>query len=344
MSYSEPVNEPAMNRQALDEHLYSLPSMPDAIPYLTSYYKRRWGFCLSEEQRSALGDGPFRVRIDADLEPGHLDYADVVLPGESDSEIFISTYICHPSMANNELSGPSVATALYRWLKTLPRRRYTYRFLFAPETLGALTYLSRHLEELKSRVKAGFILTCIGDDRAHTVVRSKYEDTASDSVASHVSRHWHREVEFVPFTRRQSDERQYGFPGVELPMVTVCRSLYGEYPEYHTSKDDLSVVTADGLAGGLSFVRHCIESLEADTRYEATTIGEPQLGRRGLYPTLGQKDTRKLVENTLNVLAYSDGRNSLIEIADRIGCPVTDLSTIAQRLQEAGLLRLSDQT
>ncbi len=335
VNYSVPVDQ-VMTLEELQPYLHSLPDKPDAIPYITSYYRERWGFCLTHAQREKLAPGNYHVHIDSDLKDGHLTYAEFILPGESEEEVFLSTYVCHPSMANNELSGPTVMTWLVKWLMQAPRR-FTYRIVFVPETIGSLTYLSRNLDVLKARVKVGFNLSCIGDDRAYSYIASRYENTLADRVINNILSLKHPEYIKYPFLQRGSDERQYGFPGVDLPLVSLCRSKYGRYPEYHTSLDNLEVVTPSGLAGGYDMVKDCIEAIEANHIYKVTCIGEPQLGRRGLYPTMNTLDSGKAVRTILNLLAYCDGDNDLIAVSDMIGVPVKELAPLAERLLEAEL-------
>ena len=337
VSYSSPVDE-ILELDALQEHLHSLPDKPNAIPYVTSYYADRWGFCLSHEQRETLKPGRYHAVIKSKKFDGVLNYGELILKGASKEEIFISTYVCHPSMANNEISGPTVVTYIAKWLSSLDRR-FTYRIIFIPETIGSICYLSRNLKQMKSRIFAGFNISCVGDDRTYSIIESRTTDTQADRVAKHVLKHIGSPTRIHTFLERGSDERQYCSPGVDLPVVGLSRTRFTSYPEYHTSLDDFSVVTASGLKGGFDFVRTCLEVLEGNTTYSATQLCEPQLGRRGLYPTLGARGVESSVDDLLNVLAYSDGKTDLLQIADTCGIPFATAQRAAQRLLGEKLLQ-----
>ena len=337
VGYSEAVST-EMTLEELQPHLYSLPSMPDAIPYVTSYYQRRWGFCLSQRARDAMRPGKYRVVIDSSLAPGSLTYGEIMLAGQEEREVLLSTYVCHPSMGNNELSGPVVTTALARWLMSLPKRRYTYRILFIPETIGSITYLSTHLEAMKRNTVAGYVITCVGDDRTYSYLESRKANTLADRVTKHVLKHHYPECVTYTFLKRGSDERQYCSPGIDLPVVSLMRSKYGTYPEYHTSLDDLSLISASGLAGAYGALKRCISLIEANATYRTTCLGEPQLGKRGLYPTLSKTGSGAAVRTMMNILAYADGERDLISLAEQIQVPAEECLPIVERLEQEQLV------
>jgi aminopeptidase-like protein len=342
LGYSIPIKQ-KMDLEALDSHLYSLPEQPDAVPYVTSYYKERWGFCLSDKERSSLKPGLYRVHIDSDLFKGSLTYGEAYLQGLSDREIFISTYVCHPSMANNELSGPCVSSYLYKWLRELPERKYSYRFVFIPETIGSIVYLSKNFDRIHEKIVAGFNVTCIGDNRAYSYLPSRQGNTLSDKVARHVLSHIDPDYISYSWETRGSDERQYCAPGVDLPIASIMRSKYGEYPEYHTSLDNLKdVVTPQGLGGGYEALRRAIEAIERNVVPRVTVLCEPQLGKRGLYPTISQKGSGNIVRLMMNLITWSDGTRSLLDIAEKCKVPIWDLYPIVERLAKHDLLQLGE--
>ncbi|MBZ9610217.1 DUF4910 domain-containing protein [Rheinheimera maricola] len=336
LGYSTAIDE-VLSLAQLQPHLYSLPEQPDAIPYVTSYYARNWGFCLTHQQRLSLQDDEYRVRIDSEHFAGELNYGELIIPGKSEQEIFLSSYLCHPSMANNELSGPLVMAAIAQWLAEAPRL-YSYRLFWGVETIGSLTYLSLHLPELKRHVVAGFNLTCIGDDNSYSMLHSRLGNTLADKVAAYVLDHEFPAARKYSFLQRGSDERQYCAPGVDLPLVTLMRTKFAEYPEYHTSLDNLDFVSPQGLQGGFEFVKRCIEVVEANQRCKVTVLGEPQLGKRGLYPTTSQKGVGKQVRNLRNIIAYSDGEHDSIDIALRLEIPFQLVVDTQATLLQAGLL------
>ncbi len=341
LGYSEPIDT-WLSLEELEKHLYSLPGQPEAIPYVTSYYKRRWGFCLSQTMRDSLKPGQYHVRIEANLAPGVLNYADLIIPGETEKEIFLSTYVCHPSMANNELSGPTVTAALAKWIAAMPDRRYTYRIVFIPETIGAIIYLSRNLEIMRSKVYAGFNVTCIGDDRCYSYLPSRNGHTISDRVAKHVLSHIEPDYQSYTWLDRGSDERQYCAPGIDLPVATIMRSKYGKYPEYHTSMDDLvNVVTPSGLAGGFNALQRAISVIEQNVKPRVKTLGEPQLGKRGLYPDLSAKGSADSVRVMMNMISYCDGKHSILDIAENLNAPFWELQSLIEPLIAEGLVEIT---
>lgn len=337
VGYSGPVDV-TLSLEELDAHLHSIPDKPDAIPYVTSYYADRWGFCMTHRQRVGLAKGNYRAVIRSRKFKGVMNFAELVIPGTSDSEVLLSTYVCHPSMANNETSGPAVLTFLGRWLLEQPRR-YTYRIVFTPETIGAIHYISQNQKHLKQKVVAGFNISCVGDDRNYSFVASRKGATLADRIAEHVLPQLSSSYVKHSFLERQSDERQYGSVLIDLPFVALSRTKYGCYDEYHTSLDDFSVVTAAGLEGGFNMVAQCITALEANRTLVATTPCEPQLGKRGLYPTLGGGKVSTSIEVLLNVLEYCDGSEDLLAVAARCNISVTQAAQAANVLESHRLLQ-----
>ena len=328
-----------VNLEELKEHLYTLPEQPEAIPYITSYYKERWGFCLSQNQYDQLEAGEYYVKIDAIHFDGVLNYAELIIPGKSEKEVFLSTYVCHPSMANNELSGPTVVTYLAKWLSELTERNYTYRIVFIPETIGSITYLSLNYNDMKKKVISGFNVSCVGDDRAYSYLPSRNGNTLSDDIARHVLKHIDSNFKSYTWLDRGSDERQYCAPGIDLPIASIMRTKYGQYPEYHTSLDDLdNVVTPTGLDGGYWSIRKAIEAIERNRKYRVTVLGEPQMGKRGLYPTLSTKKSGEQVGLMMNLISLCDGKNTLLEIAETLNTPIWNLYELIDKLVEHKLL------
>lgn len=343
MGYSEAVDK-HMTFAELDEHLYSLPEQPDAIPYITSYYKRRWGFCLTDKQRSHMRKDPqkkYRVTIDSTLAPGVINYGELIIPGKEKKEILISTYVCHPSMANNELSGPVVAAALAKAIADNKDRRYTYRILFLVETIGSIVYLSRHLKEMQKNTIAGYVLTCMGDERTYSYMPSRYGNTLADRVTKHVLKHHAEKYDAYSFLDRGSDERQYCSVGVDLPVCGLMRSKYDVYPEYHTSLDDLSLISPAGLQGSYDALLKCINILENNYTWRITQPCEPQLGKRGLYPDVSTKESWNIVGTMMNIIAYADGSHDLVSLAELINADAYKCIEIIKPLAENGLLEKS---
>ncbi|MEQ8390603.1 MAG: DUF4910 domain-containing protein [Thalassospira sp.] len=338
LSYSIPIDK-TMTLDELQPYLHSIESQPDAVPYVTSYYKRTWGFCLAHNLRKGLPEGNYRAVIDSALAPGALTYGEILLPGESDKEILISSYICHPSMANNELSGPIVAFALAKWLSQ-KNNYYTYRIAVFPETIGAIAYISQNLEALKKNVVAGFQLSCIGDDRSYSFVSSPNADTLADRAARHVYYHTDNEFKEYDFLQRGSDERQFCSPKVGIPLVTLMRTKFGMYPEYHTSLDDLTVVTAKGLENGFKVAMRCVEAVEENRVYEAVHHCEPHLGKYGLRDSTSHINLADNLKVISDILAFADGKRDLIALSERINRPVWEVLPALKLLEEHGLVQV----
>ena len=342
VGYSIPF-EGDISLDKLKEHLYTLPEQPNAIPYITSYYEERWGFCLTQEEFDTLENGIYKVIVDTSLFDGELNYGELLIKGKSDKEILLSTYICHPSMANNELSGPTVVTFLAKWLLKIGGPQYSYRIIFIPETIGSITYLSRNYKHMKDKTIAGFNVSCVGDDRAYSYVPSRNGKTISDLIAKHVLK-W-TDLNFVEYSwlDRGSDERQYCSPGIDLPIASILRTKYGKYPEYHTSLDDLkNVVTPEGLNGGYSVIKKAIEAIEKNKKYKVSVMCEPQMGKRKLYPTLSTKKSGKEVKLMMDFISLCDGKNSLLQIAESLNVPIWNLYDIVKKLENHDLISANE--
>ena len=337
LGYSVPVDR-WVSLEELKKVVYTQPDQPALIPYVTSYYRERYGFCMSQDQLDSLPEGSYHIYIDSELFNGSLTYADAVLPGETDEELMLTSYICHPSMANNECSGPVLLSALMRYVNALPKRRYTYRFVLNPETIGSITYLSRNLEHLKEKLVAGIVLSCVGDDRDYSLIESRYADTIADKSLKSVLGAQGAYTAY-PFLKRGSDERQYNAPGIELPVVGFSRTKYHEYPEYHTSADNMDLISPAGLQGAYETIVRWIYCMENNRKYSMTVLGEPQLGKRGLYPTVSRKGSYDEVSAMFNLIAYSDGKNDLFDISRIIGVPPYDLVPVVRKLEENDLIR-----
>jgi aminopeptidase-like protein len=338
VNYSVPIHR-TMPLAELRPHLQTLPEHPDWIPYRTSYYHETWGFCLSQRQLEALEDGDYEVCIDSRMEDGHLSYGECYLPGECEEEVLISCHACHPSLCNDNLSGIAVATFLAARLNRRPHR-LSYRLLFIPGTIGSITWLSLN-EPLARRIRHGLVLTCVGDPGSFTYKRSRRGDARIDRAVAHVlgqAGEGYRILDFYPYGY---DERQYCSPGFDLPVGCLMRTQHGQFPQYHTSADNLEFVTAQALGGTLATCQAVFEVLEHDRVYRNLNPKcEPQLGRRGLYARMGgERDVRTAELAMLWVLNLSDGRHSLLDIAERAGLPFAAIKRAADALAEHDLLR-----
>lgn len=344
VGYSEPFRG-RLSRAELDQHLYSLPDYPHAIPYVTSYYRRRWGFCLAHELRMALQDGEYQVVVDTELKQGSMTMSECLLPGASEHEVLISSYTCHPSLANNELSGPLLVAFLYQRLARRKLRRLSYRFLFAPETIGAIAYLSLRGDQVVANTVAGYVATCVGGPGGLIYKRCRDAPTLSDRAAEHVIAHSaareDRPPKVIDFKPTGSDERQYNSPGYRLPVGSIMRTMYGTYPEYHTSRDDKAFVRLDNVQRTLDVYEEVCLTLDGNGTYLNTSpFGEPQLGRRGLYPDITvASENVGVADAVFWVLNLSDGNVDLLGVAERSGLPFSAIRDAADTLEAAGLLR-----
>ena len=338
LNYSAPVHA-RLSLKNLKEHLYSLPEHPDWIPYRTSYYNNNWGFCLSHNQLLGLSEGEYEVFVDSSLEDGHLTFGECYLRGETEAEVLISTHICHPSLANDNLSGIVVATFLAKYLSKLSSR-YSYRFLFIPGTIGSITWLSLNESQL-SRIKHGLVLTCVGDRGKFTYKKSRQRNAEIDRAVSEVLKKSGEAFEVHEFSPYGYDERQYCSPGFNLPVGCFMRSPHAQYSEYHTSADNLDLVRPKYLADSFSKCLAVFEVLEHNRVYcNQNPKCEPQLGRRGIYSQIGGRTDGKTLELALLwVLNLSDGENSLLDIAEKSNLNFSSVSNAAQTLLKTGLLQ-----
>ena len=340
LGYSVPFHG-QMSLNELKPHLFSIPEMPESVPYLTSYYKERWGFCLKHSQLLELKNDTYEVLIDSELNKnGTMTYGEAFIKGESDEEILFSTYICHPSLANNELSGPLVTSFIYKSLKGR-KLRYSYRFLFLPETIGAIYYLSKYGKSLKDHLIAGFVVTTIGDNGQFTYKRSRIGNSLPDRAVEMVLNETEKEFIIEDFFPNGSDERQYCSPGFNLPVGSLMRTRYGKYKEYHTSDDNKSFISFEAMQKSVEKYIGVVDVIEKNRIYiNQSPFCEPQLGKRGLYPTLGsQKEVQEYVDTTLWLLNLTDGTNDLITISKQSKINFNLLTIISEKLLKHGLIR-----
>lgn len=341
LGYSEPFTG-RLSFEELKLHLYTLPDQPDLIPYLTSYYKRRWGFCISHTQFLDLDKNDYyEVFIDSSLdENGSMTIGEAIIKGKSEKEILFSTYICHPSLASNELSGPLVSAFIYSKLKQQKELKYTYRFIFVPETIGSIYSLSILGEKWKQNLRAGFVITCIGDDGKFTYKKSRRGNSLPDRAVEIILSQTESEFNIVEFFPSGSDERQYCSPGFNLPVGSLMRTMYGKYPEYHTSADNKDFISFEAMEKSVLKYLEIIDVLERNEKYiNKMPFCEPQLGKRGLYPTLGsQKGTEDFVKAMMWILNLTDGTNDLISISEKSKIPISQLIPVIDRLIENGIL------
>ena len=338
VGYSQAINK-NIKKSDLLKKLYSEKKRPNAIPYVTSYYKKDWGFCISEKKKKNLKEGLYKVYIDSNLKKGHLECSHALIKGKSKKEIFFSSYVCHPSMANNELSGPALLNAIMLYLKKNHKQNYySYRFFLGPETIGSISYLSKYKNLLKKNIFCGFNLSCVGDERNYSHVHSKDANTIADQSLSSAIFHFKNKKSFS-FLDRGSDERQYCSPGIDLPLATFCKTKFGEFPEYHTSDDNLKLVTEKGLEESLKAFINIIEAFELGCVPSNIIFCEPNLGKRNLYPLISKKGNYSNLKTRMNLLAYADGQNNLFTITKRINSPLEKVIEEYKILLKENLLK-----
>lgn len=350
LNYSSPYTG-ELSLEELQPHLHSLPNLPDAIPYVTSYYNRKWGFCLSENQRNSLQPGRYKVDIQTAFVDGGVPFSHCVLPGESQKEILLSSYLCHPSLANNELSGPLTLLALYKRIQKWPKRRYSYRFLFNPETIGSLCFLSKYGKHLKENLISGMILTCMGGDQTQIRIKhSRMGDGLFDRCAKYLTKNG--QIRTLPFCPTGgSDERQFCAPGFNLPVVQTAKTFTNEYEGYHNSLDNKTFMSIASVQDSVDQVERVLLTAElCGYPVNQSPFGEPQLGKRNLYPSMNSVETRGLSNDSLFdgrlylnailiILNNSDGKHDLFDIANKVGCDVADLYPLIERLEGEGLIQ-----
>lgn len=349
LNYSEAVDK-KLTLAELQPHLYSLPHLPTAIPYVTSYYKKNWGFCITQKVRDSLKDGIYHAKIDTSFTDGKIPLAHTVIAGETKREIFLSSYLCHPSLANNELSGPLVLLGLYNRIKKWPKHFHTFRFILNPETIGSLCYLHKYGEHFKNFLDAGLVLTCLGGPDKLSYKTSRKSNYLIDKLAAHWKERG-EELRIRPFSPSGgSDERQYCSPGFNLPVGQMARSIYGEYGGYHNSLDTKEFMNIDAIIDSIDQIERFLKDLDIANPYQnLMPFGEPQLGKHDLYPNVNSAqnwksssddifDGRVVLERILYTLSYSDGQHDLVDIAKKCNCKVSDLKPVIEQLLEKKIL------
>ncbi|VAW83825.1 Protein containing aminopeptidase domain [hydrothermal vent metagenome] len=338
LNYSAPIKQ-TVSLATLREHVYTMPEHPDWIPYRTSYYNENWGFCMAHNDFLKLEEGDYEVVVDSSLTEGSLTYGEFFIQGESDQEILISCHICHPSLCNDNLSGIALSTMLAKQLLG-KKLKYSYRFLFIPGTIGSITWLSRNQEKIKN-IKHGLVVVCVGDEGKFHYKRSKSGDAYIDRAVENVLRNSGHSFDVIDFYPYGYDERQYSSPGINLDVGSLSRSSHGQYDEYHTSKDDMDLISEQALSESLECYLSVVDVLENDRCYtNLSPMCEPQLGKRGLYRKLGASEGRVFGEMALLwVLNMTDGKTTLLDISNRASLPFSEIKNAALALQQAKLLQ-----
>jgi len=314
ISYSKPINK-ILSLDELLPHLYSIKDQPNAIPYLTSYYKKIWGFCISYKLKKHLKKGMYRVVIKSSFKKDYMTYGELLIKGQLKKEIILTTNICHPSMANNETSGITILTFLANLINNYKLKKFSYRILFLPETIGSIAYIHKNYKKLINNTYAGIVLSCLGDNRNYSYMTSKYENTITDKIINSVFENYIKKFKKYSFLSRGSDERQFSSPGVNLPFCSVMRSKYGTYNEYHNSLDNMKLISNKSLVDSFNLLIKIINLFEINNKYKTKIKCEPFLTKHNLYPTLSTKKTKGLVENISNIITYCDGSNDLVDLS-----------------------------
>lgn len=343
VGYSIPINK-ILNKSQLYKNIFFLKNQPNAIPYVTSYYKKFWGFCINYNQKKQIdkkysNKDLFKIIINSSFKKnGYLNYGEIILKGKSTQEILISTYICHPSMANNELSGPIVSMGLINYFKKKKLNK-TLRFLFIPETIGSIAYLSKNYQIMKKNVIGGYNLSCIGDEKKHSCMLSKYKNSPSDYALIQAYKKLNlKRVKFHSFLNRGSDERQYNSPGIDIPITSIFRSKYENFKEYHTSLDDFNLVTLKGILGGYNVAKTAINILLKLTIPKASLLCEPHMSKYNLYPTISTKTNERPVKHLMDFLQYADGKNTIEKISQEIRLNINKTKKIYNLLKKKNLV------
>lgn len=320
VSYSTPINK-IMNFNELKKHLFYLKEQPNAIPYVTSYYKKNWGFCVTYEQYISISKiKKFKIVIKSNFnKKGSLTYGEFIKRGSSKKEVLLTSYICHPQMCNNELSGPVVLTKVASLIAEKRDLKHTYKFLLVPETIGAITYINKNISNLKRNLIAGFVLTCVGDEKIYSYIPTRNGNKYSDNILDYVIKNYtNNNYKIYSWLDRGSDERQFSSPGVDLPVSTFTKSKFGEYPQYHTSLDDFTVISEKGLNESADLILKCIDIIETNCFPKIKCLCEPQLGKRNLYPTVSTVKSGLSVRDLMNFISYCDGTKTILDIAQII--------------------------
>jgi len=337
VGYSIPVHT-ILSFSELEKHLFTLPNQPNAIPYVTSYYEPNWGFCIAENDKRLFRHPPFKVVINSKLFDGYMNYGELIILGRSPKTVLLSANICHPSLANNEVSGPVVLTALCKWLQNIGKTYYSYRIIFIPETIGSIYYISKHLKQLQKNIVAGWVLTCVGDDGNFSYIPTRLGNTLTDKISQLILKDLTNGYIEYSWLDRGSDERQFNSPGVDLPVASITRSKYGEYDEYHTSLDNLDFISGEGLWGSFELYKLCILALEKNLIYSPSVLCEPKLDKYDLYSKVSIKGSGINSRKILNILSYIDGKTDLVEVSTRTQIKFDEVVEIASILESHGVI------